>query len=268
MIYSEWYGLLDMPREVTEKLKLIGEGTPCTVPEDVKTRCLIRTTAEAGFEQLKTLLGEDPDGMKQLYALLQMTDETWHRYLEKGISPEIFAETMKFIPRFLRAYHRQIGQWKFAQGWWFWREVAMVEFRMGCLEYELVEEAGRRFISLHIPSDADMSRESIDRSMADFRAFLQAFYPDWQGLPWECDSWMMSPALKELLPEDSRILRFQARFDVLEENKDSLGVLEWVFPGHDKVTDDLPENTTLQRKMKAWLLSGKKVGWTRAVLKK
>lgn len=267
MIGSAWYALLDMPEEVTAKLKEIGRGSPCAVPESVKAACLCRATAEAGFEQLKEMLGEDPDGMKQLYALLQMTDATWARYMEKGISREIFAETMKFIPRFLRSLHRQIGRWKFAQGWWFWREVAMVEFRVGCLEYELVEEENRRFISLHIPSDADMRKESIDRSMAQFGAFLQAYYPAWRNLPWECDSWMMCPALEKLLPENSNILAFQRRFDVLEVNEDSLGVLEWVFPGHEEVSDALPENTSLQRNMKKWLLEGNKVGWTRAVLR-
>ncbi|MBR2054562.1 MAG: hypothetical protein IJ968_06675, partial [Clostridia bacterium] len=83
----------------------------------------------------------------------------------------------------------------------------------------------------------------------------------------ECDSWMMSPALEQLLPEGSKILAFQWRFQVLEENEDSMGVLEWVFPGYDEVSEHLPENTRLQRKMKKWLMEGKKVGWTRAVLR-
>ncbi len=267
MIDTAWYALLEMPPEVTEKLGQVKAGNPCTIQPETKEACLCRATAEQGFETLKQEIGPDPDGMKQLYALLEMADETWKKYGEKGISADIFAETMKFVPRFLRAFHQQTGAWKFAQGWWFWREVAMVEFRVGCLEYELVEEKERRFISLHIPADADMSEESIDASFAAFRAFLSAYYPDWQNLPWECDSWMMSPALEYLLPEKSKILAFQRRFQVLEHNADSMGVMEWVFPGHKEVSESLPETTSLQRKMKAWLLSGKKVGWTRAGLK-
>lgn len=77
---------------------------------------------------------------------------------------------------------------------------------------------------------------------------------------------MMSPALPQLLPEGSNLLAFQRRFKVESVNEDSLGVLDWVFPPHKEVSDVLPESTSLQRRMKAWLLAGKKIGWARAVL--
>lgn len=82
-----------------------------------------------------------------------------------------------------------------------------------------------------------------------------------------CDSWMMSPALPQLLPEGSNVLAFQRRFTVESVNEDSLGVLDWVFPPHKEIGNALPEDTSLQRRMKAWLLEGKKVGWARAVLR-
>lgn len=265
MTKSKWYALMDMPGAVTQRL---GEICPVAVPREVREKYLCRRTAEEGFEQLKGLMGEDPGNMKLLYAVLEMAGETWEKYRQKGIPPEIFAETMKLVPRFLRTHYRQNGEWQFNLGWWFWRELAMEEYRLGCLEYELVEEEGRCFISLHIPSDADLSAQSIDESFARCRAFLHTYYPAWENLPWECDSWMMSPALERLLPENSRILAFNRRFQVLAENKESLGVLDWVFPGHREISQSLPENTSLQRNMKKWLLSGEKVGWTRAVLKK
>lgn len=142
----------------------------------------------------------------------------------------------------------------------------MEEYRIESLEYELVEENGQRCISIHIPSDADLSPAAIDASFAAFRAFLAQQYPDWTEAPWICDSWMMSPALKELLPQGSNILAFQTRFTVESVNEDSLGVLNWVFPPHKTVSKALPERTSLQRRMKAWLLAGKKVGWAKAVL--
>ena len=267
MTNSEWYALLEMPDEVTAMLEAIGAKETIAIPDAVKAAYLCRETAEKGYEQLKALVGEDQNGMKMLYAVLQMAGETWEKYREKGIPADIFSETMKLASRFLRSRYGWSGEWKFVHGWWIWRELAMAEYRVGCLEYELVEEKGRRFVSLHIPSDADMSAESIEASFADFKAFLQTYYPEWENLPWECDSWMMSPALEELLPERSKILAFNRRFQVMEVNEDSLGVLEWVFPGYEEVSENLPEKTSLQRKMKKWLLEGKKVGWTRAVLR-
>lgn len=267
MINTEWYALLDMPEEVTRQLEEIGVHSPFAIPENVKKAYLCRETTEDGFKQLKELAGEDPEGMRQLYAVMQITGEAWLNYREKGIPSEIFAETMKLVPRFLRSLHDRTRKWKFNHGWWFWRELALLEFRVGSLEYELVAEKDRRFISLHIPSDADMSAEADDASFAAFKRFLAVFYPEWQNLPWECDSWMMSPALEHLLPETSKILQFNRRFRVLEENAEYNGVLDWVFPGYSEVSDALPENTSLQRKMKAWLLAGNTVAWTRAVLR-
>ena len=267
MIKNEWYALLNMPEEVTRKLSAIGENNPYVMPAEIKKAYLCRETTDEAFAKLKVAIGEDPGSMKQLYAVLALAGDTWLGYQQAGIGVDIFAETMKLVPRFLRTHYQQNGEWKFNLGWWFWRELAMEEFRVGCLEYELVAEKDRRFISLHIPSDADLSAKAIDASFAAFKRFLTAFYPEWQNLPWECDSWMMSPALEHLLPEHSKILGFQRRFQVLEENSESLGVLNWVFPGCSEVSQDLPEKTTLQRKMKAWLLAGNAVGWTRAVLK-
>lgn len=68
----------------------------------------------------------------------------------------------------------------------------------------------------------------------------------------------MSPALKELLPEDSKILRFQEMFEIGHIDKEDNGFLEWVFKRSDVLTEELPEDTSLQRRMKKHLLAG---GW-------
>lgn len=78
----------------------------------------------------------------------------------------------------------------------------------------------------------------------------------------------MAPKLKEILSEDSNIVRFQNRFDIRVEDKTDLSVLEWAF----KVEEDtdfasLPEDTSLQRKAKALLLNGGYVGIGSGVLK-
>lgn len=267
MTSQELYELLELPREVIGMLNSMSPDDLPLMTDASKALYLNRATAGDGLKAMQAALGEDPDGMKLLWVLLEMARETWEGYVQRGISREIFADTMKFVPRFLNTHSQQQGRYAFVWGWWFWRQLSMVEFRIGSLEYELVEENGHREISLHIPSDADMSSAAIDASFAAFRAFLGQQYLDWQQAPWVCDSWMMSPALPQLLPEGSNVLAFQRRFTVESVNEDSLGVLDWVFPPHKEVSDALPEDTSLQRRMKAWLLEGKKVGWARAVLR-
>lgn len=267
MTIQELYRLLDVPQEVVSRLNDEEAAIPFPIDEAIMRRFYCRTTTKEGLEALQGVLGEDADGMRQLCVLLHEALKTWDQYAQRGISKEIFAETMKFVPRFLNSEYAQTGTWRFRWSWWFWRQLSMAEYRVGCMEYELVEENGERFVSLHIPSDADMSAEAIDESFADFRAFLRRYEPEWTDVPWKCDSWLLSPALPHLLPEDSRILAFQRRFTIEKVNEESLGVLNWVFPPHTEVTPDLPENTSLQKRMKAWLLSGNKVGWTAGTLR-
>jgi len=75
--------------------------------------------------------------------------------------------------------------------------------------------------------------------------------------------------LKELLNEESNIIRFQNRFEIREENKEAKDIFEWVFKAsEDADVETLPENTSLQRKAKALLLKGDNIGIAVGVMKK
>ena len=69
---------------------------------------------------------------------------------------------------------------------------------------------------------------------------------------------LLSPVLEELLPDSSRILAFQHRFRILSVNRENTGAIAWIFPGQHEPSEQLPEDTSLQKKMKAFLLSGGK----------
>ena len=267
MPIHELIDLLNLPKEVVCRLIVSAPADVAWLTEDLREKYYTRATSGEGLQEICAHLGEDPDGFRMLWVALHLACEAWGEYERRGISREVFAATMGFIPRFLRTSLQQQGDYRFTWGWWFWRQLSLVEFRLGCLEYELVEEPdGTREISLHIPSDADLSPASVDASFAAFRAFLQGQFPDWQKEKWVCVSWMMSPALEHLLDEGSNILAFQRRFETVHVNEDFEGALDWVFPTHREIDETMPEDTSLQRRMKAWLLAGRKVGWTKAVL--
>ena len=118
-----------------------------------------------------------------------------------------------------------------------------------------------------------MDMAALDESVTQARAFLREYLPEWAEAPMECESWLLSPALCKLLPEGSNILRFQNAFEVTETDPEPMDVLEWVYwltEGQQKHTplEALPEDTTLRRNMKAYLLSGGKVGTARGRLKR
>ena len=79
--------------------------------------------------------------------------------------------------------------------------------------------------------------------------------------------------MAKLLPEGANILRFQSAFEITEIDPAPMDVLEWVYcltEAQQKQTplEKLPEDTTLRRNMKAYLLSGGKVGTARGRLKR
>ena len=213
-----------------------------------------------------------PDGADVLIRQLTEAAESRRCGPWQHIPEDIWLDTMKCYPRFIAEHRRSYGTDGFDRGGWTVRQAGARLFRIGELEYELQEEAGgadqpsvRRCISLHIPSDAKLQPELLNESVRRARDFLETFFPDWTGLPFRCESWLLSPRLKEWLPEGARILRFQAAFDIDETDPEDNAALEWVFhiAGGQRAAMDpasLPEETSLQRKMKADLLSGGKPG--------
>ena len=230
---------IGLPGEVAERVIAVP-----AVPDEVLL--LLRTEGrwEEGRRALAAWLGEDPDGFGTLAGHLQCAVKTWEIYRERGISEEIYIETMKCFTRFVGEHLESYGRYGFDRGFWTVRQLSGVLFRIGELEYETREDA----IHLHIPSDAVLERERLRRSWETARALLG------EG-EMVCHSWLLSPDLKGLLGEDSRILAFQRNFDIYDPEPDDSG-RQWVFKDPGLPDALLPEDTRLQRSLKAFLLAG------------
>ncbi len=215
----------------------------------------------AAWKRLRELLSPDGKGFGMLLCMLSAADITHEEYKARGIKGSIFADTMKCFTRFVREHMASYGEYGFDRDFWTWRQLSLRLFRIGELEYEKCtadDDESKRSISLHIPSDAVISRENCLGSYEASKKFFAKFYPEYTGVPVVCSSWLLSPELKKLLPENSRILQFQQLFDIKSVNKESQSFLEWVYKRKDIPLESLPEDTTLQRNMKRHLLSG---GW-------
>jgi hypothetical protein len=63
-----------------------------------------------------------------------------------------------------------------------------------------------------------------------------------------CHSWLLDPALADVLPADSNIVRFQRRFELTSEGEDgNADVLRFVFHTSDPDLEKLTPQTTLER---------------------
>ena len=215
---------------------------------------------------------EDDNGAGILIRQLMIAADSRKYGAWKGIPEEIWMETMKCFPRFISEHRRSYGRDGFDRYGWTTRQIGAKLFRIGELEYELTEDKeGRKEIGLHIPSDTKLETERMNASLEKADAFIRERFPEWAGAPKTCESWLLSPALKDLLPEGSRILRFQEAFELEEIYPEDDAALEWVFyvaEGQRKELNisRLPEDTSLQRKMKAMIMKGRKPGAAKGVL--
>lgn len=261
------YELLEIPYEIVVRLKSYALCRTIRGEDSLKDKLLRRDTWDDGIKELQKLLGDDPDGIKILWELLNIVSSySYEEYKKKKIPDSIFAATMRFCTRFLYDHKQTYGRYKFVWAWWFPRQISLNEFRIGSLEYEFVENEGKS-IAIHIPSDADLRRESVLRSVEDFYAFRYTYFPEWEKADLVCDSWMLTPVLKDLLAEGSNILDFQNLFEIDSVDYDAMWFMDWIFPGYESIDENLPERTSLQRKIKKYLLEGKKVGCARGHLR-
>ena len=215
---------------------------------------------------------ENDDGAGILIRQLMTAAESRKYGAWKDIPEGIWVDTMKCFPRFVSEHRRSYGRDGFDRYGWTTRQIGAKLFRIGEMEYEMAEnEKNGREISLHIPSDSRLEPERMNASLQAANRFFRERFPEWADAPRTCESWLLSPVLKELLPEESRILKFQEAFEIRTVYPEDDAALEWVFyvaEGQRAGLDlnRLPENTSLQRKMKALLLEGRKPGAAKGVL--
>lgn len=223
-------------------------------------------TWDAAVKELQGIFAEDEDGMKMLTCMLHCCLYTRELYEERGIPEDIFLATMSFLIRFLERQKEIAGEYVFVWAWWFPRQLALREFRIGELEYEMTEEGGVPCLSVHIPAGVSLTKEKLGATHRAWKAFAAKFFPAYENAEVYCDSWMLSPALRELLPANSNILYFQSCFEILHSD-DNDAVLDWVFPGEKPPYEQLSERTSLQRAMKRYLVNGGRVGWIKGRLR-
>lgn len=242
MSYREFLERINMTQEVTDKLvRMAGEPE---APLDLRAN-------------------EPVHGLNELFQQTMAAYEARKKEPWNRISEEIYIETMKCFSRFVREHKVSYGVYGFDRGFWTPHQIEGKLFRIGELEYQIDDE--EKVISIHIPSDADLSDDLVDASYAEQKQFFAENFPETAGWPGMCESWLLSPALKELLPSDSRILAFAARFEITQTNPDATDYLEWVYKlasGQQKSAEleNLREDTSLQRRMKDFLRAGGKVG--------
>lgn len=111
-------------------------------------------------------------------------------------------------------------------------------------------------INIHIPDKTNLDMECITQSLATAKALFDACYPDFKPKAFTCNSWLMDPKLKDLLGHHSKIADFQSLFMRYPRLSSGNACFKFLFRKPFSNYEDLTENTSLQRKVKALYLNG------------
>jgi hypothetical protein len=199
-----------------------------------------------------------------VYAYLALVDVVLAYHREHGVPDAVSWTTLADLGRNLAVDRRMEREgWPVMQGW------LTLHVRGGVYELgRLQHHRGGADLGLHIPESGPLSEEAVEASLDEARAFFPRHFPDERFTAFSCGSWLLDPQLREYLPAESNIVRFQRRF-ALEPYEEPEGidadveVLRFVFRTLNTPLDRLPRRTALQCAVLDHLRAGRHWHWRR-----
>lgn len=205
------------------------------------------------------------------------------RYPEAGISDEYFWESAKdFKYKLLECMDCCLIPGNDTGGWHrgfleLWR-VGVGRFQYEDSEYDgedvtlksgFVLKKGRKMLGFHIPSSGVPLTDEV--RLASYRKIYSLVknskyadeYIDENGyLLFCCGSWLLHKAHYEFLPKHLNILKFMDDFEILRSSEKDNFSNDWrVYGKYARLAPEAwPEDTSLRKAYKQWILSGGKAG--------
>ncbi len=212
-----------------------------------------------------------------LYLYIRMLDRTYDFYQAKGISDAIFYTTMKSLALECSVCYEKTGYYGIRQVTyraWYRRHLDGTIFHLGRLEFEIFNSLydfdldghhiseGDTCIYVHIPGGTPLDFEECEAAYATAREFFEKYF-QLDPVIFYCGSWLLHPWLSEILPETSRIVRFQKRFQLVDIVQDETVIRNWLFDHSDAPYDALPVKTSVHKAAVHRLKNGLPIGYAR-----
>ena len=124
------------------------------------------------------------------------------------------------------------------------------------VEWDCIARPGDNCLGMHIPRNADISLETVKKACATARRIAAERYPEFNIGVINCSSWLLDPKLEELMGSQSKLAGFLNCFVKYPNKAAGMAVFGFVFPKRFESYETLPENTSLQRKLKQLYIDG------------
>ena len=134
--------------------------------------------------------------------------------------------------------------------------------QIGIFQYEFKKNylSDEDVIFIHIPRSNNFTKEIIDNSLKRKNVVFKYFDAP-KDIKFVIFSWLLSPDLKSILKDDSNILYFQNKFDLIFTKENKKDFLKFVFNEPFEINDYnvLKEETSLQKNIKNKLINKEKL---------
>ena len=112
-------------------------------------------------------------------------------------------------------------------------------------------------ISVHIPSDGSLDYELCEKSYKNAEELFVRYYPEYKFKAFVCFSWLMEKRLKTILGKETNITRFADEYFAYPVVSDGNDIYLFLYNLPSPVPAcELPEKSSLQKKVKNYLESG------------
>ncbi|MBQ9778468.1 MAG: hypothetical protein IJW22_06040 [Clostridia bacterium] len=124
-------------------------------------------------------------------------------------------------------------------------------------EWQIALQEKDTILNVHIPSAVSFRPQDTAAAYARAWELFNTCYPEKAPRAFTCFSWLLDPQLKDFLRPSSNVLAFQSKYHRFAMKSCGTDVYSFLFKKPVERNEDLCEDTSLQRAVKAHYLSGK-----------
>jgi hypothetical protein len=290
MHYNEFYKnlieKLELPesaeKEFTEVVKLADENLQLGRELDKLIMRFMFPKAHdiRRFLEKLTLLSEKysvNENTLQFVFLLLSAETLYKRYVKQGISDEIFYDTIKDLKYKFDECVDYKGYFGTFVPHWFEGFYRLERFALGRFQYEHTDigreivtpsgikiKKGTKVLFLHIPSGGAPLTDEVrmDSYKKAYEFYKNTSYVKNGKIIFVCHSWLLYKEHYNFLPRNSNILKFMNDFYIYDQYISDIKEDLWrIFSDKDKLPyNELPEDTSLKKAYKDWLLAKDETG--------
>lgn len=253
MEWNEFLTKLRMPEEAVHQLNAV------EMSEEEYVRAKYLYQQERPIFSMN-ILQEADFPIRFLYCFSRMawelyTSGEWEKrcqiFREVSLCEEqIFWDTFYDLTLWCEDYVKKHGTYGFVQYDWIWRHLDGSLFRLGRLQFEVLEN----LIHIHIPAGVPLEIQEVKQS-------LEMAKKVWgTKKPYVCHSWLLDPALQQILKKESNILQFQKLFRISSVDHETREAEERIFGEVKEALEEYPAHTSLQKQAREYLMEGKLLG--------